>query len=181
MKRLVILSILPAFFCSGITISSQLNDHMHSTYHGSDKYVQGVFLGNERDYANPAFRDFGYTVKGNQLFNSTNEAVYGVTVPYQKSVFGGVKSFITISPNMVSYTNNLHTVLGHEVIHAFHFYTGFMARYGIGASEYYAHRFSASVPHVSQAGAASVADRLWIGLPLPHQIVYPSWVPKFIY
>lgn len=80
---------------------------------------------------------------------------------------------------MAAYSNNLHAVLGHEVIHAFHFNSGFISRFGIEASEHYALKFSASVAHSTQYGAQMTFNSYGMKVPFSHSNVYPSWVPLF--
>jgi len=104
---------------------------------------------------------------------------YGATLPFRETIFGGTTSFVSISPNMVSYSNNLHAVLGHELIHAYHLYTGLYARLGSLGSEYYALKFSASVPHSTQFGAKVISQNMGWGIPYSHYSVYPTWVLPF--
>jgi hypothetical protein len=163
---------------TGITNSKQLLEYTFSNYEGSDNYVQGVYYGNDIK-SNPFTNNYGYTVEDGQLYNALCEPVHGSTIPIKESLFGDVYSSIIVSPNMVSLSNNLHAVLGHEIIHAFHYYTGFMSFYGPEVSEYYAYSFSASVPHITQSGAAAVAQSLFVGYPFSHYLVYPPWVPLF--
>jgi hypothetical protein len=161
---------------TNINTSQQLTDHAFQNYSNSEEYVQAVFKGVDR------FRLAqleGYYVDNGQMFNATKEAVHGITIYEKTSIFGGGKSLIGISPNMITYSNNLHAVLGHELIHAYHYSTGFISRFGSEASEHYTLKFSASVSHSTQYGAQISYQAYGIKIPFSHSYVYPSWVPIF--
>ena len=161
---------------TGITGSQQLTDHTHANYPGSEEYVQGAYIGLEGKNANP-FNAAGYTVKDGQLYNRSGAPVHGATRAYRNKFFERFKSFIPVSPNMVTHANNLHAVLGHELIHAYHHFNGFMGRFGDEASEYLALKFSASVPHSTQFGASVLHRSMNYGLPYKfNDYLYPSWV-----
>ena len=49
-----------------------------------------------------------------------------------------------ISPNVAGYSGNLYQTMGHELIHAFHYYTGAIRTFGSGGSDYIAYRWNAS-------------------------------------
>jgi hypothetical protein len=161
---------------TNISTSQQLTDYTFQNYSNSDEYVQGVFKGVDR-FSQAKLN--GYYVENNQLFNAAGEKVHGLTLYEKTSTFGGGKSLIGISPNMITYSNNLHAVLGHELIHAYHYYIGFIARYGWETSEHYALKFSASVPHFSQSGAQMSFQSFGNKIPFSHYNSYPEWVPKF--
>jgi len=161
---------------TNIHTSQQLTDYTFQNYSNSEEYVQGVFKGVDR------FRLAqlkGYYVDNGQMFNATKEAVHGITIYERTSIFGGGKSLIGISPNMITYSNNLHAVLGHELIHAYHYSNGFISRFGSEASEHYALKFSASVSHSTQYGAQISYQTYGNKIPFSHSYVYPSWVPIF--
>jgi len=161
---------------TGITNHHELTEHTYNNYPGSEEYVQGVFKGT---YGNPNASYNGYSVENNQLVGP-NGAVHGVTISSKEKLFSGIISQITISPNMVTSSNNLHAVLGHELIHAYHVYTGLMVRYGSDFSEYYASKFSASISHSTQLGIQLELQRFnYSWPPLNHSLVYPNWVPYF--
>ncbi len=162
---------------TNISNGLELTKHTFENYPGCQDYCQRLYKGVENF---KQIIDKGYYVEGDQLFNSAKKAVHGTTLFERKTVFGGGKSLISISPNMITHTNNLHAVVGHELIHAYHHYTGFYQAYGEDASEYFALKFSASVPHSTQYGAANTYSSFGSMQGTPYAItnsyVYPPWV-----
>ncbi len=161
---------------TNINTSQQLTEHTFQNYANSEEYVQGVYKGVERFHL---AQQSGYYVENGQMFNATGVGVHGITVHVRTSTFGGGKSFIGVSPNMITYSNNLHAVLGHELIHAYHYSNGFISRFGWDASEHYALKFSASVSHSTQFGAQISYQTYGVKIPFSHSYVYPPWVPVF--
>ncbi|MDL2254803.1 hypothetical protein LJB78_00790 [Bacteroidales bacterium OttesenSCG-928-J16] len=63
----------------------------------------------------------------------------------KNAVFGDLYSYVAISPNMVTHVNTFKSVVGHELIHAFHFKQGLSQVFGDAWSEKYAYSYSMTV------------------------------------
>ncbi len=163
---------------TNLSNSQQLTEYTFQNYPNSDEYVQGVFKGVDRF---KLAQQKGYYVNNSQMFSPDGAEVHGLTLYVRTSIFGKGSTFIGISPNMISYSNDLHAVLGHELIHAYHYSTGFMARFGMEVSEHYALKFSSSINHSSQYLARITYQSYGNMIPFSHGYIYPPWVPFINY
>jgi len=157
---------------TNITNNKELTEYTFKNFEGSDEYVLYVYKGKEGPFKSYKVDESG------QLFNSEGERINGVTLSVKYGFLSRLKSLINISPNMITYTNNLNAVLGHEVIHAFHAYTGFTALYGLELSDYYAYMYSCSINHAT-IDAAQIQFNYYsqfAGRPFSLSSVYPKWV-----
>ncbi|MDL2254801.1 hypothetical protein LJB78_00780 [Bacteroidales bacterium OttesenSCG-928-J16] len=161
-----------------------IKDYVHENYPGSNKYVNQAVIGLE-----PSAKLQGYTfdASGCQILDADGNTVQGFTVAGKKTLFVRPEIRISISPNMSIYKLDFQAVLGHEVIHAYHYSKGMMALYGENWSEYYAYKYSASIPYSMQdqalkmmeiykPAATSILNRTIIT-----PVIYPSWAPRTLF
>ena len=155
-----------------------ITDHTHSQFLGSSDYVSDATIGRG------AYKE-SVGLVGDQLYLG-DKRIAGACFPVQEGVFTGVKGSIIISPNASVYAADFHAILGHEVIHAYHYAYGIMDAFGNNVSEYYAHKYSASFPSNYQNAAIQHIQYLrsttipWYPAYLTPPI-YPSWVPRGLY
>jgi RHS repeat-associated protein len=167
---------------TGINNTSSLNDFKNANFKGSE-YASAIY----GDESKKLLEMTGYTLDKNSgsFINSKGEFVSGFTVASKEGVFAQLNTMIGISPNSAIYSNNLKAVLGHELIHAYHYQTGFMTRYGEATSEYYCYRYSASVISSNQLNYSNSMNYIWkpqaVKIPFGFKTVYPSWVPRNIF
>lgn len=165
---------------SKIKIDKQANKYLEENFNGAKKYVKAVTL---RD--NQHFRNAGFSLKDGLFQNAEGEQLLGLTIFDKATTFSPGSSIIGISQLANSTMGNFHAVLGHEVIHAFHYVSGFMSMYGKDASEYYAHKWSTMIPHDYAKGSILTRNHFFrvasspMNLRLPlheNQMIYPTWV-----
>jgi RHS repeat-associated protein len=165
---------------SKIKTDKQANKYLEENFNGAKKYVKAVTL---RD--NQHFRNAGFSLKDGVFQNAEGEQLLGLTIFDKATTFTPGSSIIGISQLGNSTMGNFHAVLGHEVIHAFHYVSGFMSMYGKDASEYYAHKWSTMIPHDYAKGSILTRNHFFrvasspMSLRLPlheNQMIYPTWV-----
>jgi RHS repeat-associated protein len=163
---------------TGINDSKSLYEFQIDNFEGSDGI--GVSYGNEH----PTVRNNGFTVDASGSLTKQGRSVSGITIATKTSMFGDVSTLMAISPNAAVYSNNLRAVLGHELIHVYHYQTGFMSKYGKSTSEYYAYKYSASCISSNKLNYALDMKYIWcpkaVKIPFGFKTVYPGWVPKSV-
>jgi RHS repeat-associated protein len=157
-----------------------ITDDIDAYFPGSKDYVSDATIG-QGAYKNST------SLKGDQL-HLGEKRIAGACFPEKDKIFGYVKGSIIISPNASVYAADFQAVLGHEVIHAYHFASGLMPAYGNDWSEYYAHKYSASFPSNYQNASIQAMQNygraqivLYPTGPVTFSPIYPSWVPRKLF
>ena len=152
-----------------------ITEDTYLQFPGSKEYVQNATIGE-------GMLKGKVELKGYRLVNSSGETIGGACAPYKSSAFGNVKGAISISPMMAMYADDLLAVLGHEVIHAYQFSQGFTQLFNEGIMEYYAHRFSASIPHSLQTGSKMMMQyyQPYFSPVRSLHDFYPPWAIPFV-
>jgi hypothetical protein len=95
---------------------------------------------------NKQMKNMGYTMDatGTKMLDPSGQPIQGFCMSGKNNAFDKLQNYIAISPNMVTHVNTFKAVVGHELIHAFHFSTGLYV--GENWSEYYAYTYSVTIP-----------------------------------
>jgi len=164
---------------TGVKDGKSLNDYKINHFNDSDRIP--VSYGDE----SAVVRNNGYKVDLSGSLVKDGRPVSGVTFASKEGMFSKLEVLMAISPKAAVYSNNLNAVLGHELIHAFHFQNGFVCRYGTATSEYYAYKYSASCFSSDKLNYAFSMKYVYgpnaVKIPFGYKTVYPSWVPKNLF
>jgi RHS repeat-associated protein len=164
---------------TGIGDSRSLNEFKNTNFPNSEEVP--VLYGD--DYPSQ-LANTGYKLEGGSFVKDGRYAA-GFTVADKNGIFSQLQTSTFISPNAAMYSNNLRAVLGHELIHVYHFQTGFHARYGKATSEYYCYKYSATVISSDQFKYLHDMNYIWgptaTRIPFGFKTVYPNWVPKNVF
>jgi hypothetical protein len=165
---------------SGIKDKTELNKQASKDFPGYEKYTEDLDLNNNTFMAKQGYR---YDPKTGYIYhvNSPNERLLGLTINAKTSVIGNSKNYIWVSKNYINIKSDYLAIVGHELIHAYHYSTGYIDIYGSDASEHIAHSYSSSVAghQFSQESAfmkdfSSISYILRTGTSVP--IMGPQWM-----
>ncbi|MCL2041750.1 MAG: hypothetical protein FWG84_06905, partial [Bacteroidales bacterium] len=164
-----------------LTSAKEFTKYTHETFPGSEDYVTMTSQMTKEG-------TLGYSLhpSGGYMIDPDGARSLGMSYMSRETIFGQPDYFIKICPTITTVAD-MQAVLGHEVIHTYHFSLGMggsIVPYSrnTGTSEYYAYRYSAAIPHSFQKEAIQMM-KSYQSYALPFislSDVYPPWALPFV-
>ncbi len=168
--------------------TEDLTNYTYDNFPGSEEYSLQTICGEEQSLPKIA-QQKGYYVVDDIIYNKEGEPVAGITCPTQ---WPNGPAVTYVSADYKDYTGYLKPLLGHELIHSWHYYNGFMSAYGGDASDFYAYRWNSGtmINSFNQSWNIQMTNsygfRFFMELnktidlsTWPLSRIYPSWVSPF--